>query len=80
MSDGPLGFAEWLLRLTDEQSPIGDLARDVQRDIQDDGWPEPEDGVESFEFYYDYLWSVDACQGALDALEDAWKRYEQPWE
>ncbi|WP_404870956.1 YozE family protein (plasmid) [Kitasatospora griseola] len=75
MSDGPLDFTSWLLLLTDERSPVGDLARDVQRDIEEGEWPEPAE--DSFEFYYDYLDSVNACQGALDAFEAAWNRHQE---
>jgi hypothetical protein len=72
MSNKPDDFTSWLLRLVDEQSPVGDLARDVARD---ETWPESDDEPESLEFYQEYLDSVGSCRGADDALEAAWERY-----
>ncbi|UKY48506.1 YozE family protein [Streptomyces inhibens] len=72
MSNKPSDFRAWLLRHVDEQSPIGDLARDVR---DDDEWPDGE--PKSFELYNEYLDSMSACDGALDALEDAWSRYDE---
>ncbi|OKI14178.1 YozE family protein [Streptomyces sp. CB03911] len=71
MSNEPNDFRAWLLRHVDEQSPIGDLARDVRDDHE---WPEGE--PESFELYNEYLESMNACIDALDVLEDAWSRYD----
>jgi uncharacterized protein YozE (UPF0346 family) len=71
MSNEPSDFRAWLMRHVDEHSPIGDLARDVRDDAE---WPGGE--PESFELYNEYLDSMNACEGALDALEEAWSRYE----
>ncbi|AWK09973.1 hypothetical protein DDQ41_14880 [Streptomyces spongiicola] len=71
MSNEPSNFRAWLMRHVGEQSAIGDLARDVRDDAE---WPEGE--PESFELYNEYLDSMNACEGALDALEKAWSRYD----
>ncbi|MBZ6205798.1 sterile alpha motif-like domain-containing protein [Streptomyces olivaceus] len=70
MSNLPESFYEWLMRCVDEQSPVGDLARDAR---DDDTWP---DGEESYDLCVEYLESLNAYDGALDALEEAWRRYD----
>jgi hypothetical protein len=71
MSNEPSSFRAWLLRHVDEQTPIGDLARDARAD---DEWPEG--GPESLQLYNEHLEAMNACQDALDVLEDAWSRYD----
>lgn len=66
-----LSFKAWLARFGDDRSPLGDLARDVSHD---DEWPR---GPGALDRYYDYLSSVGACEGALDALADAWSQFER---
>lgn len=72
MSNEPEDFRAWLLRLVDERSAIGDLARDVR---DDDEWPDDE--PESLELYQDYLESRGAIDRALDTLEAAWGHYSR---
>ncbi|WP_327415304.1 YozE family protein [Streptomyces sp. NBC_01233] len=72
MSNGPSDFRAWLMHHVSEQSAIGDLARDAR---DDDGWPTGE--PESFELYNEYLDSMNASDGALDALEKAWNHYDE---
>ena len=57
-------FLQWLRLHSDEDTPIGDLARDALRDGQ---FPE----VGTFEDYRHHLEMRHACQGALSALESA---------
>jgi uncharacterized protein YozE (UPF0346 family) len=71
MSNEPSDFRAWLMRHVDEQSAIGDLARDVRDDAE---WPEG--APETFELYNEYLDSMNACEEALGALEKAWSRYD----
>lgn len=71
VSNEPMDFRAWLLRHVDEQSAIGDLARDVQSDYE---WPEGES--ESLELYSDHLESMNASVRVLDILEDAWNQYD----
>jgi hypothetical protein len=66
----PLSFRQWLRQHRNEQSPVGDLARDA---IADDTWPR---GPGSLQRYETHLKSRHACEDALNALRDAWGRYE----
>lgn len=70
MSNEPSNFRTWLMRHVDDQSPVGDIARDVRAD---DEWPEVQ--YESFQLYYEHLKDMDASHDALEALEDAWDEY-----
>jgi uncharacterized protein YozE (UPF0346 family) len=72
MSTKPSDFKEWLLRLVDESSPVGHLACDVR---DDDTWPDDE--PESFELLAEYLESQGAIPAAVDAFEEAWRRYSR---
>ncbi|MYV64935.1 hypothetical protein GT043_02975 [Streptomyces sp. SID2131] len=71
MSDAPSNFRTWLLHHIDDDTPLGDLARDVRADHQ---WPQDE--PESFELYNEHLESVNASTGALVTLEEAWGLYD----
>ncbi len=62
-------FRVWLLRHADEETPIGDLARDVRADHT---WPK---GRGSLQLYRDHLAEHDAPYGALEVLDAAWARY-----
>lgn len=61
-------FSEWLKRFIGQQSAIGDLARDVLRD-------RTAPALNSRQEWRLHLDSRNACDGALDAFELAWKRY-----
>lgn len=62
------GFPDWLMRkYGGEDSPEGDLARDMDRDT-----PDCEDSLEG---YAEHLRNRGACDGALAALCRAWARY-----
>ena len=61
-------FSEWLKQFIGQQSAIGDLARDVLRD-------RTAPALSSRQEWRLHLDSRNACDGALDAFELAWKRY-----
>ncbi|MDM8526269.1 YozE family protein [Desulfococcaceae bacterium HSG8] len=69
----PSGFSRWLFKQNNESSPIGDLANDA---IVDAKWPRKAKKFIEFRLYL--VEEAGACQGALDALTEAWTaRYHQ---
>ncbi|MEU2969068.1 YozE family protein [Streptomyces ardesiacus] len=67
-----MSFRTWLVTThASEQSPLGDLARDVR---DDDEWPDLQ--FESLREYLDYLNTQGAGIDALDLLEEAWDQYK----
>ncbi|WP_309032534.1 YozE family protein [Streptomyces alfalfae] len=67
-----MDFRTWLItHHADEQSPIGDLARDVRSDTD---WPTAVS--DELAVYRDHLEAMDAVDEALEALDDAWDAYE----
>ncbi|WP_240450181.1 YozE family protein [Streptomyces sp. S1] len=69
--DAPKNFRTWLMEHVGDDTPLGDLARDVRADRQ---WPQDE--PESFELYNEHLESMRACSDALVTLKEAWGLYE----
>jgi uncharacterized protein YozE (UPF0346 family) len=65
----PPTFRTWLAKYRELRTPVGDFARDARSD--------PAFPVEplTWERLLSYLWSVNACQGALEAAEAAWLHY-----
>jgi hypothetical protein len=63
-------FRAWLRQFRREANAVGDLARDV---LDDDDWPR---GPGSLARYEAHLEDAGACDGALDALREAWANYE----
>ena len=62
-------FYQWMMKQVRRHTPVGDLAKDIKRDAT---FPREAIGLE----YIDaYLTSRHACEGAHDALSDAWKSY-----
>ena len=62
-------FTEWLSKYRKKDSPLGDLADDVARDLS---FPaDPQD----LEALLGHLRSRRASQEALQTASDAWKRY-----
>ena len=61
-------FSEWLKQFSGQQNSIGDFARDVLRD-------RTAPALNSRQEWRLHLDSRNACDGALDAFELAWKRY-----
>ena len=64
-------FYTWMMRKhLRTKAPVGDLARDMQRDRQF-----PKDGDRAS--IRKYLEDNDACSGCLAAFEKAWRKYER---
>ena len=61
-------FSEWLKQFAGQQNAVGDLARDVLRD-------RTAPALNSRQDWRLHLDSRNACDGALDVFELAWKRY-----
>ena len=66
----PNTFTNWLSMQRDRQDPIGDLARDVEKDPR---WPRSGKTVESYERY---LAQRGADPNGIAALFDAWSEYD----
>lgn len=62
-------FLKWLKAHSDEDTPTGDLARDVMRDNR----PCPKNYKKS---WLDFLYEVQASTLAIEAFENAWNDYE----
>ncbi|GAA4439168.1 YozE family protein [Phytohabitans houttuyneae] len=63
-------FRDWLRTRKDENTPVGDLARDV---FADGSWPR---GPGSLRRYEQHLKGLGADPGAVEALREAWRQYE----
>lgn len=63
-------FKLWLMRFTDADSPLGDLAQDV---AQDAGFPDSDE----LAILLAHLEDQDACDGALRALRQAHRRWRR---
>ena len=61
-------FTKWLKKHKDDNTPLGDLARDVS---EDKDFPKTKSSNKILE----YLESKGACDGAISAFKDAWKLY-----
>ena len=61
-------FAKWIMRYKEDNSPIGDLARDIS---DDKDFPK----TKSKKKILEYLESKDACDGAISAFISAWEAY-----
>lgn len=62
-------FWQWLQKQSRRRDPIGDLARDVKSDRE---WHKPQ----TFKAWRAHLIDCNACDGALQALDDAWREYD----
>lgn len=67
----PSNFYVWLIKQTDRDSPIGDLAKDVKRDPL---FPRPSSSIEPFK---NYLMQKSVDSLVIQALEDAWLEYSE---
>lgn len=66
-------FNQWLKQQIERDDPIGDVARDVSRDDR----CKPQNTLVSWR---NFLSAAGACQGAHDALDEAWDEYlEEAW-
>lgn len=63
-------FTDWLLEKTNENSAVGDLARDASNDTN---LPHKNSGYPNWR---SHLKKNHACKGALNTLEIAWKQYK----
>lgn len=64
-----MSFKQWILQFTNEDSPIGDLARDNK---QDPKFPDSN----SYDTLYSYLFSQNASYLCLQSFEKAWQLYK----
>jgi uncharacterized protein YozE (UPF0346 family) len=62
-------FIQWLYGCMGEDSPVGDLARDVRMDKD---WPKKSNSKNTF---VRHLKEVGAVDAAVEALQVAWQRY-----
>ena len=65
----PICFSKWLFKKKDEDSVISHLAGDA---YSDDTWPRKAKKPIDF---WDYLKSLNASEGAINALDKAWEAY-----
>lgn len=61
-------FTKWLKSFQEDNTPLGDLARDVSSDKD---FPKTKSSKKILE----YLESKGACDGAISAFKDAWESY-----
>lgn len=69
-------FTEWILNQTEKRDRIGDLARDMKFDLTKN----PKSRLHDCLLYGDiklYLESMFACDGAFEALDEAWNLYSK---
>lgn len=66
-----LNFCYWLEKQINRDDPVGDLARDAQRDS------DAPKHSNAFTIWQDYLNSRFACDGAMDALKEAFAEYRK---
>ena len=66
--ENPSPFFNWLDKYTDEDSMIGDFARDV---LRDKNFP----AMADYWVIRRYLESICACDGCMHCFEMAWKRW-----
>lgn len=66
-------FLDWLLKRKDEQSPIGDLARDAARDIKYGGWAPKTKKPKSL---HHRMWTSGACSEAEETFDQAVEEWE----
>lgn len=64
----PLNFTSWLCKQINRDSPLGDLARDMQKDSR---WPLYDD-LESYNKYFN---SRGVSKNVFISLKNAWKSY-----
>ena len=64
-------FTNWLRDRKQEDTRIGDLARDM---LQDTSWPKKATTKKAFR---QHLEEMGACDAALETFEEAWTRYQQ---
>ncbi len=63
-------FKQWIKEYKGQDNPIGDLANDIWLDKE---FPKSE----SYKSNLKYLEKLGACDGAINAFEEAWKLYSE---
>ena len=63
-------FKRWIKKYENDNSLLGDLARDIQND---DRFPERS---QAYHVIYNYLVGMNACETALITFQKVWNRYE----
>lgn len=63
-------FKEWIMQFEKDNSPIGDLAKDIKQDEQ---FPYTKD----YKSILNYLESQNACDGAIKAFKHAFRIYSK---
>lgn len=63
-------FYEFMEKYVEDNTPVGDLARDMR---DDPGFPQLSSSKSVIKAY---LSSANACDGAIEALDDAWALYD----
>lgn len=66
-----MSFYEWLLKHTNRNSPLGDLARDASHDEASSTIPNTR------EAWRNHLAKLSASKAAKATLETAWKSYQK---
>ena len=69
MNGENMQFYEWLKKQTHRNEPIGDLAQDS---INDNDAAKVQNTLIAWK---NYLKSKNACNAAIESLEEAWKEY-----
>lgn len=65
-----MAFKDWIKQFDGDYSHLSDLAGDI---MVDDRFPQ----VNDYRVIYSHLVGLGACDGALNALNSAWRLYEQ---
>ena len=64
-----MSFAKWLMQFAEENSPLGDLARDVAKDKN---FPRSR----RYETIYSYLEDGDASDACMNVFEEVWEKFD----
>src|SRR2546429_334488 len=64
-----MSFNQWLKDHIEEDTPVGDLARDVKLDKN---WPKQDSSKRAFT---KHMKEINASDGTIEAFNTAWKRY-----
>jgi len=70
-----LSFAQWLRLQRKRWDPVGDLARDVAWDRREGGFTGKK--LRTRDGWHRHLDETSACQGAHDALDEAWHEWQR---
>ena len=65
-----MSFAKWLMQFVEENSPLGDLARDVAKDKN---FPRSR----RYETIYSSLEDGGASDACMNVFEEAWEKFDR---